>query len=171
MDIATLEKKQNIELGFESARWVVVNTLMCQLPVFIMYLQGFGGVDILYSGLSYAITLLIVANYTLDDFRFKGLKKASLVGWLLFCVSFVAVYKSIANENLKLMIIEHIFFVYLAFIIISNILAYYACMDQLKENSREILMGKINEKKIKADKTREDLDRIKGEIVIDEEDM
>jgi len=160
----------NIEIGYESLRWFAVNTVMCQIPMIIMKLQGFSNEDILYSGLSYAVTLLIVANYTLEDFSLHCLKKTSTIFWLIICIVFLSLYKSIKIDELNLYINTHTKIIYLIFIGISNIFAFVASYSLLRSNAENKILSKAETKRKQADRTKSNMKKYQEEIVLDEGD-
>ena len=158
-------------LFLESIRWFLVNTLMCQIPIIIMIIQGFSKVEILYSGLSYAVTLLIVANYTLEDFNFSGLIKTSLVFWLLICVVFLAIYQSIKIEYVNGLISKNTVIIYCVIIGVSNLMAFMSSWRLLKNNAVEILKKKLDQIRAEAEKTQENLNVIQRDIELSEGDL
>lgn len=171
MDKHVYEQSLKKETIYESMRWILVNTVMCQIPILIMMIQGFSKVDILYSGLSYAVTLLIVANYTLEDLNLYGLKKASVILWLLISLVFLALYQSIKIKPLDELIKNNTIIVYLLFIGIANIMAYMSSYVQLSNNASSLLMKKLDYKKEEADKKKRNLDKIQNEIVLKDGDL
>lgn len=160
-----------VEKFYESTRWILVNTIMCQIPILIMIAQGFSKVEILYSGLSYAVTLIIVANYTLEDSSLHGLKKTGLILWLLLCIVFLAIYQSIKIEWLNIVIHENTIRIYLFIIGISNLMAFLSSWDQLKDNAATILNKKLDQIKIETEKTKRFLTKIQTEVELEEGDL
>lgn len=158
------------QLTIETTRWILVNTVMCQLPILIMLLQGFSKKDMLYSGISYAVTLLIVANYTLEDLNFSGLRKTSLILWLLVTTAFLAIYPSIKYNELNETINKNTYYVYIIIIGISNFLALISSWEQLKNNSYSTISSKLNSKREVANQTNNSLASLQERVVINEED-
>ena len=171
MDKHMYNQSLRFEMFLESIRWFFVNTIMCQLPIVIMVTQGFNAVEILYSGLSYAVTLLIVANYTLEDLSMKGLRKTSVILWLLVCTVFLALYQSIKIEALNNYIHNNTMNIYLIFIGVANLMAFLSSWEQLKNNASSILSNKLSQKRADAKKTRNDLEKISRIIELKEGDM
>jgi len=137
--------KGSSRLHSEIASWLIVNIIVCQLPLLFMWINAFESSDIFSNFLSYIFTLMISSYYALTSLRHESFKDGwnNFYGWvavvyLLIIFGILSVYPNIKNMIIRNILVEYPGWSYLGFMAISIGLSWKLCIPALTEKSKEI---------------------------------
>jgi hypothetical protein len=125
--------------------WILINGVLCQLPLIFMFLNSVDPRAIFASGLSYIFTLYISSLYMLlsmsdRDGRFRFVREKLHITSIIAIASILgllSIYPGISQKNIKFLLVDKPLWSYPLIMMISLFFAFSICKPAIDERYDE----------------------------------